>query len=212
MQALSARQQAAFDFIRSHIETAGTAPTLAEIAQALGLAQACGARKHVQRLAAAGYLELVPHRARGIRLAAPFRKPAPAPVTAPLVLPLVGQVAAGMPLLNPGSIERTVSVDRWLFRPRPDYLLRVSGTSMVDAGILDGDLIAVHATPDADHGRIVVARLGGLAGDGITVKRLYRRNGVLRLLSQGAGHADIEPDPSEDFAIEGLFAGVVRRA
>lgn len=212
MHALTDRQQAVFDFIRKHIDQTGSAPSLDEIAAALGLAQACGARKHVRRLAAAGYLEVTPHRARGIRLAAPFRNPARMADPEHLALPLVGQVAAGVPILNEAGIERTVTVDRWLFRPRPHYLLRVSGTSMTDAGILDGDLIAVHRSEDADHGRIVVARLGGLAGAGITVKRLYRRDGVLRLLPHGAGHRPIKPDPTEEFAIEGLFAGVVRRA
>ncbi|MFA7542595.1 MAG: transcriptional repressor LexA, partial [Lysobacterales bacterium] len=144
MQALTDRQQAVFDFIRDHIDSTGMAPTLAEIAQAFGLAQACGALKHVRRLAAAGYLELIPNRARGIRLAPALRKPLRAAADPDhLALPLVGQVAAGLPILNEASIERTVIVDRWLFRPRPHYLLRVSGTSMVDAGILDGDLIAV---------------------------------------------------------------------
>src|SRR5690554_4546682 len=105
MNVLTDRQQAVFDFIKSHIETAGTAPTLAEIAQALGLAQACGALKHVRRLAAAGYLEVTPNRARGIRLAATLRKPARLSSADHLALPVVGQVAAGMPILNPASIE-----------------------------------------------------------------------------------------------------------
>lgn len=124
-----------------------------------------------------------------------------------LRLPLVGRVAAGLPILAGGHIERHLVVDRWVFRPRPDFLLRVQGDSMIDDGILDGDLVAGKTTPHAEHGQIVIARLG----DGITIKRLHHQNGRLRLLPRNARHAPIDPDPVEGFAIEGIYCGLMRR-
>jgi repressor LexA len=104
-------------------------------------------------------------------------------------------------------VERSLRVSRWLFRLQPDYLVRVIGDSMRDEGILDGDLVAVHATPVARHGQVVAARV---AGDRFTIKRLYWQGDVIRLLPNSPGYQPIDPDPTEDFAIEGLFAGLVR--
>jgi len=119
---------------------------------------------------------------------------------------LLGRVAAGRPIDSSAEAERVLRLDPALFRLRPDYLLRVHGDSMRDDGILDGDLIGVHATPEARHGQTVVARVG----DGFTVKRLYRKGHQLRLLPRNPDYAAIDPDPREDFAIEGLFAGLIR--
>ncbi|MEO7916690.1 MAG: transcriptional repressor LexA, partial [Dokdonella sp.] len=123
-------------------------------------------------------------------------------------LPLIGRVAAGTPLLAVENVEQHVEVDAAMFRPRADYLLRVHGLSMRDVGILDGDLIAVHLTPSADHGRIVVARID----DEVTVKRLETRQGRIRLLPENTDFAPIEVDPErQSFAIEGLYVGMIRR-
>ncbi|TDK26356.1 transcriptional repressor LexA [Luteimonas aestuarii] len=201
MDTLTDRQQAVLDYLRQHFAEHGGAPTITEIAHAFGLASPNGVAKHLAALAEKGWIELAPHKARGIRLLGVGRK------AATLDLPLVGRVAAGMPIFVGEHIERSIAVDRTLFRPRPRYLLRVQGQSMIDAGILDGDLIGVHPTPDAEHGQIVVARLGG---EGLTVKRLHRKGRSVRLLSCNPGFAPIDPDPVEDFAIEGLYCGLIR--
>lgn len=122
-----------------------------------------------------------------------------------LILPLIGRVAAGAPIDADAHVEREIAVDRFLFRPRPDYLLRVHGHSMRDAGILDHDLIAVHRTPEARSGQIVIARLDGE----ITVKRLQRTRNRLVLLPE---NPDFDPIivAADDFAIEGIYVGVIR--
>jgi repressor LexA len=210
MPDLTDRQQAILEFVRERIAVDGMPPTLAEIARAFGFRQARAAQKHLLALAAKGQLTLLPGKARGIRL------PASASVGArraardePLVLPLLGRVAAGQPIGAAADIEREVLLDPHLFHPRPDYLLRVRGDSMRDDGILDGDLVAVHRTPEARTGQTVVARIDGE----ITIKRLVLAGGHVRLLPRNAGHAPIEVDPrTDDFAIEGLFVGVLRGA
>jgi repressor LexA len=126
-----------------------------------------------------------------------------------LNLPLIGRIAAGEPLHSGANVERKVRLSAGLFRLKPDYLVRVVGDSMRDEGILDGDLVGVHATPVARHGQVVAARVGG---DRFTIKRLYRKDGVIRLLPNSPGYRPIDPDPTEDFAIEGLFAGLLRTA
>lgn len=201
IQELTPSQNAILDYIRQHMASEGLPPTITEIAVALGFASPNGVAKHLHTLAERGLIELTPGRARGIRL---LDLPKRADT---LLLPLVGRVAAGMPILVGDHIEREIAVDRALFRPRPRYLLRVQGQSMIDAGILDGDLIGVHPTPDAEHGQIVVARLGD---EGITVKRLHRKRNRLRLISCNPEFSPIDPDPTEDFAIEGLYCGLIR--
>ena len=198
---LTDRQAAVLDFIRQHLAGEGLPPTLSEITEAMGLASPNGVVKHLHTLAEKGYIELTAGRAMGIRLLGEPRR------SDTLRLPLVGRVAAGLPILVGDHIEREIAVDRSLFRPRPKYLLRVQGQSMIDAGILDGDLIGVHPTPDAEHGQIVVARLGE---EGITVKRLHRKGRTLRLMPCNPDFAPIDPDPTEDFAIEGLYCGLIR--
>lgn len=200
---LTSRQSNILDFIRDHLEHAGQAPTLEEIGQAMSLPNVSAVLKHVRSLEAKGRLLIEPNRPRGIRL-----------VTAvdaldadTMELPLLGRIAAGEPMFSPSRVERTLRVSRWLFRLRPDYLLRVVGDSMRDEGILDQDLVGVHATPVARHGQVVAARVGG---DRFTIKRLYWQGDVIRLLPNSPGYQPIDPDPGEDFAIEGLFAGLLR--
>ncbi len=200
---LTRRQSDILEFIRARVARDDRAPTLEEIGRAMGLAHVSAVLKHVRSLEAKGRLAIEPNRARGIRLL-----DAPEALDADtLELPLVGRIAAGEPLFSESRIERSLRVSRWLFRLRPDYLVRVVGDSMRDEGILDGDLVGVHATPVARHGQVVAARVGG---DRFTIKRLYWQGEVIRLLPNNPGYQPIDPDPTEDFAIEGLFAGLLR--
>ena len=200
---LTSRQSNILDFIRARLEQGGHAPTLEEIGQAMGLPNVSAVLKHVRSLEAKGRLVIEPNRSRGIRLVT-----APDPIDADTMdLPLVGRIAAGEPLFSESRIERTLRVSRWLFRLKPDYLVRVIGDSMRDEGILDQDLVGVHATPVARHGQVVAARVGG---DRFTIKRLYWKGDVIRLLPNSPGYRPIDPDPTDDFAIEGLFAGLLR--
>jgi repressor LexA len=200
---LTSRQSNILDFIRARMERGGQAPTLEEIGQAMGLPNVSAVLKHVRSLEAKGRLVIEPNRSRGIRLVT-----APDPIDADTMdLPLVGRIAAGEPLFSESRIERMLRVSRWLFRLKPDYLVRVIGDSMRDEGILDQDLVGVHATPVARHGQVVAARVGG---DRFTIKRLYWKGDVIRLLPNSPGYRPIDPDPSDDFAIEGLFAGLLR--
>jgi repressor LexA len=193
-------QQRVLDFIARYLERHERAPTLREISENLGLASHSSAQAHVDALVRKGALERLPYH-RGLRL--PHRSRAPAAIR----LPLVGRVAAGSPILATGNIESQHAIDPDLFRPRADYLLRVVGPSMQGAGILDGDLIAVHRTPVAANGRIVVARLD----DEVTIKRLDQRNGLVRLLPENPAFSPIEVDPRRHaFAIEGLYVGLLR--
>jgi len=197
---LTANQQRVLDFIERHLERHDHAPSLREISENLGLSSHSSAQDYVEALVRKGVLERLPYH-RGLRLPHRFRAPAATQ------LPLVGRVAAGSPILAAENIEAQHAVDPDLFRPRADYLLRVVGLSMRDAGILDGDLIAVHRSPNADDGRIVVARLD----DEVTVKRLEHRRGRIRLLPANPDFAPIEVDPERHaFAIEGLYVGLVR--
>ena len=200
---LTSRQFNILAFIRERLERDGEAPTLEEIGQAMGLPNVSAVLKHVRALEAKGRLVIEPNRARGIRL---VREADPL-ATDTLDLPLIGRIAAGEPIFSDARVERSLRVSRWLFRLQPDYLVRVIGDSMRDEGILDGDLVAVHATPVARHGQIVAARV---AGERFTIKRLYWKGEVIRLLPNSPGYQPIDPDPTEDFAIEGLFAGLVR--
>ncbi|MDO4904903.1 MAG: transcriptional repressor LexA [Lautropia sp.] len=229
---LTIRQQQVLDHLRRQIQTTGLPPTIHELMAAFGWASPSGAVKHLQALAAKGAIQLSPNKARGIRLleagdGEKARAVPPRSITAEappfgalsftedgsdeaangLSLPLVGRVAAGLPILAGERVERRLVVDRWLFQQRPDFLLRVQGDSMIDDGILDGDLVAGKITPHAEHGQIVIARVG----EGITIKRLYRQDGRLRLLPRNVHHAPIDPDPIEDFAIEGIYCGLLRR-
>lgn len=198
---LTDRQRQVLNYLRQQIDATGLPPTIQELQEAFDWASPNSAFKHLEALIAAGAIEMAPHKARTIRLVGARQRPDT------LELPLVGRVAAGEPILSDGQVERMVAVDRWMFRPKPDFLLRVEGDSMTDDGILDGDIVAGRATPDADHGQTVIARVG----EGITIKRLYRKGRTLRLLPRNPAHRPIDPDPTEDFAIEGIYCGLLRR-
>ena len=198
MEKLTRRQTVVLDFIRSHIDDTGYPPTRADIARALGFRSPNAAEEHLRALARKGAIELTPGRSRGIRLPAPPG------------LPIVGRVAAGHPILAVEHIEDTCQIPAELFRPPADFLLRVRGDSMTGAGILDGDLLAVHGTPEARNGQIVVARVD----DEVTVKRFQRTSDRTRvvLLPENDDYEPIEVDLRErEFAIEGLSVGVLRR-
>lgn len=205
---LSEAQQATLDFIRSYLKRHDMPPVLAEIARGLGFPHTSTAQKCLQALERKGHVTLLPGKARGIHLhgAAQSRD------DDFLSLPVLGRVAAGAPVgpdTLEGEAERHVRVDPALFRPRADYLLRVQGDSMIDDGILDGDLVGVRRQPDAENGQTVVARIGGE----VTIKRLEYKSSTIRLLPRNPAYAPIMIDPdTDDFAIEGLFVGLLRIA
>jgi repressor LexA len=212
MPDLTDRQQAILDFVRERIAADGMPPTWAEIARAFGFRQTRAAQKHLQALAAKGYLTLLPGKARGIRLPAnglatpghPERR------ADQLRLPILGRVAAGLPIGADAPFdaeaERHLLLDRGLFSNPPDYLLRVQGDSMRDDGILDGDLVAVRRASEARSGQTVVARLD----DEITIKRLQVTADGIRLLPRNPDFASIDIAPGQDFAIEGVYCGLIR--
>ncbi|MBO9715941.1 MAG: repressor LexA [Pseudoxanthomonas sp.] len=203
---LPPQRAAVLAFLRAEL-AAGRAPSLAEIALAFGFASRNAAQKHVQALVADGLLEQAPGQKRGLRL--------PGGGADLLPLPVLGRVAAGTPISAEGvarlglhaDASEQLWLDRRLFSPRPDYLLRVQGDSMIDDGILDGDLVGVHRTPEARDGQTVVARVDGE----LTIKRLQRARKTIRLLPRNPAHAPIEVEPGQDFAIEGVYCGLVRK-
>jgi len=196
IEELTPTQQKILNFIRKAIEKTGFPPTRAEIAKAFHYSSPNAAEDHLRTLERKGAVELTPGASRGIRLAEG------------LGLPLIGRVAAGSPILAEEHVERRCQVDPALFQPRADYLLKVRGMSMRDAGILDGDLLAVHRTRDARSGQIVVARVH----DEVTVKRLRRRGNSVELLPENPEFKAIVVDSREEnFAIEGIGVGVIRR-
>lgn len=197
---LTPRQRQILDWIVDHNLRNGAPPTRAEIASAFGFRSPNAAEEHLRALARRGAIEIAPGRSRGIRvLSGGTARGGPC-------LPVVGRVAAGSPILAVENIESEIAVEAGLFHPRADYLLRVRGDSMTGAGILDGDLLAVHRSASAEPGQIVVARLG----EEVTVKRLQRDGGRVRLCAENPAYAPIEVDAGEAFAIEGLAVGVVR--
>ena len=201
---LTPRQQALYDFIAERLRSEGS-PSVAEIARAFGIHDSA-AHKHVRMLESKGAIVLLPGRARGIRLPpSPVRKAARRDEM--ISLPILGRVAAGAPIGAAAGHDGQMLFDRAAFFPQPDYLLRVKGDSMRDDGILDGDLIAVHRSPVAEDGQIVVARIDGE----ITVKRLRRRRDRILLMPRNPDYAPIEVPADADFAIEGLYCGLVRR-
>jgi len=194
---LTPRQQEILDFIRNTLEVLGAPPTRMEISTAFGFASPNAAEDHLKALAKKGAITLEPGSARGIRL------------IEQLGLPLIGSVAAGSPILAVENVQGRYALDAQLFSPRADFLLKVRGLSMIDAGIFDGDLIAVHKTNQARDGQIVVARLD----EEVTVKRLQRKNGVIELIAENPDYQPIVVNPEEiDFAIEGIAVGLIRGA
>ncbi|CAB3628601.1 MAG: transcriptional repressor LexA [Achromobacter pulmonis] len=207
---LTDRQQQILDLIRQTVARTGFPPTRAEIAQALGFRSPNAAEDHLKALARKGAIELTAGASRGIRLkdasSAPAQAPLPLPGLAQLLLPLVGRVAAGSPILAAEHVEREIGVDPSLFAQAPDYLLKVRGMSMRDAGILEGDLLAVKKASEARNGQIVVARLG----DDVTVKRLQRQNGRVELLPENPDFNVIVVEADQEFALEGIAVGLIR--
>jgi repressor LexA len=199
MQQLTPRQAQVLEMIQNFIDESGMPPTRAEIARELGFKSANAAEEHLRALQRKGVLDLLPGASRGIRLKDSLREQ--------MGLPLVGQVAAGSPILAQEHIEAHYRVDPAFFNPKPHYLLRVSGMSMKNAGILDGDLVAVHRTPEVRSRQIIVARLD----DEVTVKR-YRQNGsVVTLLPENEDFEPIVVDLKEQsLVIEGVVVGVIR--
>lgn len=199
MRELTPRQKEILEMIQEFIGETGMPPTRAEIARQLGFKSANAAEEHLRALQRKGVLELLPGASRGIRLKDSLRDQ--------MGLPLIGRVAAGNPILAQEHIEAHYKIDPQLFSPKPHYLLRVHGMSMKDAGILDGDLVAVHRTPEVRSRQIIVARLD----DEVTVKR-YRQNGSLvSLLPENDEFEPIEVDLREQaLVIEGVVVGVIR--
>ena len=192
---LTPRQQEILDFIRNTLEILGAPPTRAEIASAFGFASHNAAEEHLKALAKKGIIVLEPGSARGIRL------------VEQLGLPLIGSVAAGSPILAVENVQRRYTVDPGLFKPRADFLLRVRGLSMINAGILDGDLLAVHRSSEARNGQIVVARLD----DEVTVKRFRQQGGTVELIAENPDFEPIVVDSeAQTLAIEGIAVGVIR--
>ena len=209
---LSPTQTAILAFLAERIEADGFPPSQSEISRAFGFKGVRGAQYHLEALEAAGAIERRPGQARSLRVLTPppsAQAGLPLEPTLPdnaLQLPVLGQVAAGAPIGADIGSEQVLILDRVLFSPAPDYLLKVKGDSMRDEGIFDGDLIGVHRTPTARSGEIVVARLD----DEITVKLLKTGGERIRLLPRNPDYAPIEVQPGQDFAIEGLYCGLVR--
>ncbi len=196
MDELTPRQAEILEWIRDFMAATGMPPTRAEMAEALGFRSPNASEEHLRTLARKGAIELLPGASRGIRLKA-----------APGGIPLVGRVAAGSPILAEQNVETRFQLDANLFRPHAHYLLRVRGMSMRDAGILDGDLLAVHRTGEARSGQVVVARIN----DEVTVKRLRRRGREVQLLPENPDFKPIVLDLREDpLVIEGIGVGVIR--
>jgi repressor LexA len=202
---LTPRQSEILEFIRNALTESGAPPTRDEIARAFGFRSLNAAEQHLQALQKKGLIELVSGTSRGIRLKDSVRELMAA--AQQLTLPLIGKVAAGSPLLAQENVLATPSVDPGMFRPRADYLLEVRGLSMRDAGILEGDWLAVHKQAQAQSGQIVVARLG----DDVTVKRLKMKGARAELIAENPDFAPIIVDLKRDpFAIEGIAVGVIR--
>jgi repressor LexA len=214
---LTDRQQQILDLVQSAIERTGAPPTRAEIASELGFKSANAAEEHLQALARKGVIELVGGTSRGIRLRSETLRQLnlqrgkqftlPLPSLAQLTLPLIGRVAAGSPILAQEHIDQTYLMEASMFPRRPDYLLKVRGMSMRDAGIIDGDLLAVQRAKDAKNGQIVVARLG----DDVTVKRFRRTRSSIELIAENPEYQTIVVGPGEPgFELEGVAVGLIR--
>jgi repressor LexA len=199
MRQLTPRQSQILEVIQDFIAETGMPPTRAEIARELGFKSPNAAEEHLRALQKKGVLDLVPGASRGIRLKDSLRDQ--------IGLPLVGRVAAGSPILAEEHIETHYRIDPALFNPKPHYLLRVHGMSMRDAGILDGDLVAVHRTPEVRSRQIIVARID----DEVTVKRYQQKGSMVELLPENEDFETIHVNLAEQtMVIEGVVVGVIR--
>ncbi|GAB2641394.1 transcriptional repressor LexA [Vibrio panuliri] len=202
MKPLTPRQQQVFDLIKSKIDETGMPPTRAEIAKELGFRSANAAEEHLKALARKQAIEIIPGASRGIRILLTDDA-----ANDDQGLPLIGQVAAGEPILAQEHVEAHYQVDPSMFRPQADFLLRVNGESMKDIGIMDGDLLAVHKTQDVRDGQVVVARVD----DDVTVKRLERKGSTVLLHAENQEFEPIKVDlTSQHLAIEGIAVGIIR--
>ncbi|MFV2055768.1 MAG: transcriptional repressor LexA [Thiohalomonadales bacterium] len=198
MEELTRRQRQILDYIKEMLSLNGMPPTIAEIAEAMEVSSTNGIRGHLQALERKGAISLIPGASRGIQLLE---------IDEQQGLPIIGRVAAGSPILAEEHVEDYCQVDNNLFHPSADYLLRVHGESMRDVGILDGDLLAVHRTPVARNGQIIVARVD----DSVTVKRLQKKGNTIYLKAE---NADFEPIKinlkKQSLDIEGIVVGIFR--
>lgn len=215
MLKLTARQEQILNLIKDAIQNTGFPPTRAEIATELGFRSTNAAEEHLQALARKGVIEIAAGTSRGIRLLESalsshipgIQMALPHPTLLQLSLPLVGRVAAGSPILATEHVEATYNVDPSFFSAKPDFLLKVRGMSMRDAGILDGDLLAVKKSDSARNGQIVIARIG----DDVTVKRYKKTSSGIELHPENPDFSVIKiSDTEEDFALEGLAVGLMR--
>ncbi|ABI70123.1 transcriptional repressor LexA [Shewanella frigidimarina] len=199
MRPLTPRQAEILDLIKNNIAETGMPPTRAEIANRLGFKSANAAEEHLKALAKKGFIEIMPGTSRGIRL--------PQEEQVETGLPLIGQVAAGEPILAQEHVEQYYQVDPNMFKPAADFLLRVRGDSMKNIGILEGDLLAVHKMQQARNGQVVVARVD----DDVTVKRFEQKGNVIYLHAENEDYNPIKVDLScQSLTIEGLAVGVIR--
>jgi repressor LexA len=219
---LTDRQQQILDLIRQAIVNTGFPPTRAELATVLGFKSANAAEDHLRALARKGVIELTAGASRGIRLTDLANEAIEADIDVELpsdrprlktllgsgflLLPLIGRVAAGHPILATENIEKEINIDLEMFAERPDYLLKVKGLSMRDAGILEGDLLAIKKAREARNGQIVVARID----EEVTVKRLSKSGGRIELLPENPDFEPIQIQPGQDFSLEGIAVGLIR--
>ncbi|MFV9473561.1 transcriptional repressor LexA [Advenella sp. RU8] len=208
---LTARQQQVLDLIQQNIIKTGFPPTRAEIAKTLGFKSPNAAEDHLKALAKKGAIVLTAGASRGIRLAT--SNPGPShqeesflDKVSQVLLPVVGHVAAGNPILAAEHIDREINVDPSLFTQQPDFLLKVKGQSMKDIGILDGDLLAVKKYPEARNGQVIVARIE----NEVTVKRFIKRASHIELLPENPDFAPIIVRSNQEFSIEGIAVGLIR--
>ena len=199
MQKITPRQNDVLQFVRETIAATHAPPTRAEIAKGLGMRSVNAANDHLKALVKKGIIEIIPGTSRGIRVIQDKSKPG---------LPVIGDVAAGQPLLAVENIQEYIQLPQSFFSPPADYVLRVCGMSMQKIGILDGDLVGVRQTPAAENGQIVVARLD----DGVTVKRFEKTAKGVRLKPENDAFSVIEvSEDNDDFCIEGCVVGVLRK-
>lgn len=202
MRPLTERQSEILELIKQNITETGMPPTRAEIAKTLGFRSANAAEDHLKALSKKGYIEILPGTSRGIKLTEEL-------TDMEAGLPVIGKVAAGSPIMALEHIDRHINVDPAMFTPSADFLLKVEGESMRDIGIMDGDFLAVHKTPTARDGQVVVARVE----EDVTVKRLERNGSEVILHAENRDFSPIKVDLNyQDFAIEGLAVGVIRNS
>lgn len=216
---LTARQSQILDLINQAIINAGRPPTRAEIAKELGFKSVNAAEDHLRALERKGYITISSGTSRGIQLTNTANEHYQSKnsisylnlnqeglTQAPKLIPIIGSVAAGSPILASAHVEKQIPLDANLFDYEPDYMLRVRGNSMSEIGILDGDLLAVKSTVQANNGQIVVARIG----DDVTVKRLHKAGQKISLLPENREFKPINIKPGDDFHIEGIAVGLLR--